>query len=203
MPLILEGPDHVGKTTFANLLVKEAEALGLPAHYSHMSKPPKNFDWYRNYLQRAQPFAVQDRFHLGGIVYGKLYHGTEITPNSLRMLDAHLALQGSMTIVMYHGSDDTYAQRLEESPKEEMFDPKSLIAVNQMYRGIVRSELVGYEFDITGEIDLDCGFPDVTIAKDIVRRWYNRIATAVELKELPWSDRPFVKQMVFGGSDAE
>src|SRR5438045_2741728 len=100
---ILEGPDHVGKTTAAKRLVELAHARGLKqVSYRHMSRPPEDFDYFGDYLKMmTDPWIVQDRFHYGGLVYGDICRGgTKISNYNLCLLESVLALQGSYTVVM-------------------------------------------------------------------------------------------------------
>lgn len=178
--LILEGPDHVGKTTFAKLLVSFAVDAGIPAYYAHMTRPPKGFDFYSHYVDRMSAFAVQDRFHLGA----RVYHSNELPDERLRMLNARLTLMGSMTVVMFQDNEAEYECRLREQPKieGEMFPIARLMEVNRIFGAIAKNP----SFHGVDEVlDVSFYFPGAVHAQRIVREWKKRLDAAIECRELP------------------
>lgn len=77
--IILEGPDGCGKTTLANMLIKD---YGFRSQ--HVSRPEKGedvFKTYSNHLLRAlrgdQP-VVFDRLYLGERIYGPIMRGHDL-----------------------------------------------------------------------------------------------------------------------------
>lgn len=141
MPLIIEGSDQTGKTTLCEALVKRAathpHSHGFAPFYSHMTKPPETWNYDVDYVLRAQPFAVQDRFHLGGIVYGDVRRGgTKITPEGLRWLEARLALMGTFVVVLCT-TDEVMAERLKlNAGREEMYDAATILKVNAAFAAL-------------------------------------------------------------------
>lgn len=116
---IIEGPDDLGKTTFANKVVKRVNESGLPypAYYSHMTRPPVSFNFSTDYVDRMSVYGVQDRFHLGGIVYHE-----RINPENLNWIKGQLAIRNSFVLLMYTTDFDWYEQRLKDSHRDQMYD---------------------------------------------------------------------------------
>jgi len=131
MMLILEGPDNVGKTTAAELFVKE---MGDPWKIDHMSCPDEDFDYFSGYMERLADKTVHDRFHLGGLVYGKLLglHPTPITPRTLGVVERYIRWRGALIVIMFDGDTEGFAQRLGE--KNEMYDLNAICMANTIYR---------------------------------------------------------------------
>ena len=94
--LIIEGCDHIGKTTLAKKLT-EMSALRekYPTYYQHYSCPNSSFDWFQDYKDAIGEYAIIDRFHVSGIAYQKA-----ITYNRLRLIEAWLGCMGTYTVLL-------------------------------------------------------------------------------------------------------
>ncbi len=84
--IVLEGADGVGKTTLARAI---AEALNLKVR--HMSRPDDDFDHVSGYMSLVGKH-VQDRFHLGSVVYGRMlgFPGGSATSSQMRLVQRYL-----------------------------------------------------------------------------------------------------------------
>lgn len=150
-PLILEGPDNIGKTTAAQTLVKMTGWS-----YHHMTKPPDEWDYHHDYLARIQPERIWDRFHLGGWVYGELLqlHRTKYTQHTLKSLIAELRKLGARTILMFAHNFSWFEDHIDANPKEEMFSRENVIAANARYRSMANYRFADIIWDVS-----DRGFP--------------------------------------------
>lgn len=129
--LILEGSDSLGKTTAAKKLLKMAmEDNKYPVWYAHMSRPAKCFDFFRDYSDMMSKYAIQDRFHLGSLIW----HEGVMTRERMRIIEGELAIRGSLTVVLYTSDDEWYSKQLELDKKDQMFDKDKLVAANKFYR---------------------------------------------------------------------
>lgn len=136
--VIIEGPDHLGKTTLAKRL---ADEHGL--HYRHITKP-SNWSDFTNTLEQSllETFLcdphVFDRHFLGSFVYG-LLAGLHPVPSDwnrerltyygrlCKFLDVRL-------VVVFCADDEVYRRRLNTNPKEELFDIEQMVAANRGFR---------------------------------------------------------------------
>lgn len=166
--LIIEGSDHLGKTTAAKALVKAAAAhRRYPIRYAHMSRPNEAFDFLHDYQDMSSKFAVQDRFHLGGLVW----HKDKITLDSLKIIEGRLMALGSVCVVFYTSDEVWYEKALREKGKDEMFSPEVIMAANRRFK-----ELAEYTVWHDFMYDVKDGqFPtDVTIL-NWLNSWYSRL----------------------------
>lgn len=138
---IIEGADHLGKTTTAHQLVKSAEESqeDFPIRYGHMSRPADCFNHSTDYLDLMSLYAVQDRFHLGGIVYQQ-----RITPSCLKWIEGELKIRGSfiMLMVVPESEEDWYRHRLSAEGKKELFSVEKILEHNRVYRKMAGSNSI-------------------------------------------------------------
>lgn len=185
--LIVEGPDMIGKTTLCEALIKRLNALGYPLIPQHFGLLPKGWNYYADYLPFMNARTVMDRFILSEVVYGNVLRGsTQLDPETYRMLDAQLRLQGSVTVVIYATDEwlskqivDKYAQR------DEKFSPAQIMQVNRGFANLVNSEVTehnpwvqGYacDVDFTYEVNATNNFPssDMNLRDSIVNLYMRR-----------------------------
>lgn len=170
--LILEGSDCLGKTTFANLLVKmAAEDVRFPIYYAHMTRPNKAFDFFWHYHERITRFAVQDRFHLGGIIW----HNA-INQCNLNIIEKWIEQVDSMIIVFYASDTNWYVNKLKEDKRENMLTQDTMIEANLDYHKMVNrvhrlKVKVDLGFDIK-EIKKEAVYPGKKEARIILNTWY-------------------------------
>jgi len=137
--LVIEGPDNVGKTRLANDLVLRVQKQGIPAYYSHMSKPPDCFDYHRDYEDWMSYWAVQDRFHIGNIVYGDLFRGSSLTHSGFRYVERLLRLHFSLVVLIYASKiEDVFSNWVDE---DEMYSREKACAVTAYYDNLARGEM--------------------------------------------------------------
>lgn len=139
--LIVEGPDGVGKTTMCQALVRQ-----LHDHvYAHFTRLPDGFDRYWGYVERASPLVVQDRFHMSEIAYSRARDDeTALTPETYRLVDAHLRALGSFVVVVTADPDLVQARW----SKGQMYDPRITIRAATEFLNIVEGRLPDYRFDV-------------------------------------------------------
>ncbi len=147
---LTEGSDHTGKTILSQTVHKImlAKYPRFDCLVSNMSRPHESFDFGMGYLLRNNPLAIQDRFHLGGIVYhtdkyfvDDVHHpANSLSKAWLMTLDAALMLQGSFVVVLT--SDPTlYEKRLMHNPeRQEMFKFDALMEYNYKWCKLMRGE---------------------------------------------------------------
>ena len=160
---IFEGPDGVGKTTASNRFGYE---LGWGVR--HMTKPPIDFNYTSDYFDpifnRAE--FVLDRFHLGGIVYGKQtnLHPNRVSDETLKYVQLRLKYEfNARVVIMYYESDEKYRDRLielkEERKCEEMFTLEDCVRVNAKYRDNINDWTKNHVIDFSHPVD-ELGYPD-------------------------------------------
>lgn len=141
--IILEGADCTGKTTLAQALAaRMAVVLGGGAEdwrscYRHMSRPEPDFDHVRGYLDVSA--RVQDRYHLGAIVYGAIIGGGSFpTAARMRVVQRYLRWQGCMVVIL-HADRSALRKRLVSSTKAEMYSIDDILDANDAYRALIGS----------------------------------------------------------------
>lgn len=155
--IIIEGADAVGKTTLAKRL---AEKLGY--EYRHMTKPPEGFDYFYGFTDAVKSGVVQDRFHLGQLVYGaKLGKHTHLGPEAFAQLISHLR-PWVFTIVVVE-NEERLRRRLLASTREEMYNVDEILEANREYKKVAMRNVVSIESGIIDlcdfYVDLDVGNP--------------------------------------------
>ena len=169
--LILEGSDCLGKTTFAKTLLKVADNVGrYPTFYSHMSRPNSKFDFFKDYRDMMSIYAIQDRFHIGGIVW----HDA-IDKHALSIIEGWLHSIGSMTILFYASDEAWYRKKIEEDDRGNMLSLDCMDRANGVYGMMAEGcyELhpkIDYFFDIK-----DNWYPTEEDAEKIIKEWFDRL----------------------------
>lgn len=136
--IIVEGTDLVGKTTFCRKLLEHPSLKGAAYWYHHMGRPPKGFDECQGYMDLAYMNSVQDRFHMGAPVYSKVRGDEEspCTPEKYRLVDAHLRMMGSITVIIL-SDEDTIRTRYAMLGSNELYSADQVVLANEIYKGIV------------------------------------------------------------------
>lgn len=161
--IIVEGSDHVGKTTLCNKLIEE-----MPGAYYHMSKPGPEFDYFGDYLKKLKKGCVYDRFHYGAYVYGAMLglHPTYgYNADVLCRVSRFIRFNNGLIIVLYDSCAGPYEQRLYSSDRNEMFNPSNILAANQIFSQIHLVDEPDIMFDVKGGSE----WPD--FASDVVKEW--------------------------------
>lgn len=159
--LIVEGSDCVGKTSLCDVLLKRLCRLGCPVIPQHFGLLPKGWNYYDDYLPFMNTRTIMDRFIMSEVVYGHVIRKcSELTAEIYRRLDAHLRLQGSVTVVVT-ATDDWLQRQLEEKMKgrQEMFNEQQILAVNKGFCALVdpKADLSEIPDWVIG-YDVDCDF---------------------------------------------
>lgn len=185
--IILEGADGVGKTTAAWTMCKYLQSLeatppsdvGHTGHkfYGHMSRPPEDFDHLSEYMDRVR-YGVQDRFHLGSIVYGYILGGgTYPSPQIMRVVQRYLVWQGCYVII-FHAQRHWLKQHMQEllEKRNEMYRLDQILDANDAFRGLLCSSNRGEPYAHAGIDVTDGKFPDEATLKMHVEIWRKRFA---------------------------
>jgi len=152
--LIIEGPDMVGKTTLIKVLQQRLTTLGYPVIPQHFGLLDDRWDFYGDYLKYVHATTIMDRFILSEVVYGlTLRNKSRISPEVYRLLDAHLRLNGSVTVVIRAEEDwfrDWLDRKFDES--REVFDKSGIININSAFHDVLTplatSKFSKYAFDV-------------------------------------------------------
>jgi thymidylate kinase len=172
--LILEGSDCLGKSTFAEKLLAEADSRVIhPTFYSHMSRPNNAFDFFTHYQDMITKYAIQDRFHIGGIVWHD-----RIPQDKLDIIEAWLALAGSLTIVLYASDDVAYRELLKKDQRGNLLSLDTMCDANKEYRAMAKdnhelSVNINYSYDITPTcVPI---YPDQQDVELIIDEWFDKL----------------------------
>lgn len=179
--LIIEGSDCLGKTTFANLLFEVAketvhnQGLHHIVYQRHMTRPIESFDFLYHYQDMISKFAIQDRFHLGGIVWHN-----KISQAELEIIEGWLQSVGSMTVVFYATNLGWYREKIEADERGNLLDVDTMVRANMQYRDMVwgkhgQSPRINFSYNICGT-DNPHRYPDRSDAVDIVNAWFERLS---------------------------
>lgn len=133
--LILEGADCIGKTTTAKRICKIFDL-----QMRHMSRPDSNFNHaYEGMLGRH----VQDRFHLGEVVYGRMLMGggPYTSFDKMKLIQSYLRWQGCLTVIMY-AEEEWLRNQLKKQyeGREEMYSVPQILAANEAYRRLATAD---------------------------------------------------------------
>lgn len=130
--MIIEGADNLGKTTAAKRMVEIAKSKGMDdCFYDHMGRPPESFDFCHDYVPLMNHSAIQDRFHLGSLVW----HDDVMDLAKLRFIEGRLALRGAF-IVIFIAEADMFDYKGMIRPERELFDVDTILAANDIYESI-------------------------------------------------------------------
>lgn len=148
--IIFEGGDQLGKTTACKRLV-EMVGEQIPAWYAHMTRPVEAFNFAEDYIERINGHAVQDRFHLGALVW----HTDVMKQQNLRLVERHLDRWRSVVVVLYTKFERPYGIRLKASSEREMFDADTILKANRTYRDIVERK---HQWEPHWDIAIEIGY---------------------------------------------
>jgi thymidylate kinase len=171
--LILEGSDCLGKTTFAKLLLNEADRRNMyPTFYSHMSRPNSVFDFHEDYKDMITTYAIQDRFHLGGIVY----HNA-ISQVGLEIIEGWLRSVGSVIVVFYAPDFDWYKDWIEKDNRGNLLRVDTMYNANKRFSELVLSKYGKNHLVPLIDFSIEIGsWPDRKLAKQIIDFWFERLS---------------------------
>lgn len=174
--IIIEGADNVGKTTLAQKLAElMARHFGKQewrAHYRHMTRPPPDFDHVSGYFEGVGS-VVQDRYHLGAIVYGMMLgRGGYPDAQGMRHVQRYLAWRGALVVVMT-SNRDSLRERLRKSTKQEMYEQGVILAANDCFRALSTQHNQGAPY-CDRVIDVTDGWPGQAEEELLMAEWRSR-----------------------------
>lgn len=167
--IVIEGADCTGKTT---LCKKLSEALKLP--YRHMSKPADDFDHVAGYMQLVGAH-VQDRYHLGAVVYGQMLGaGGAPSAQQMQLVQRYLRWQGCVVVIL-HCQRARLSELLDQSSSKEMYQRDQILCANDGFIALTKCTNRGEPWcDI--HIDVTDRFPDIDdhVVQEIMEGWRYR-----------------------------
>jgi hypothetical protein len=174
--IILEGTDNVGKTTMAQTLceiVSERTGLPAPGLYGHMSRPPADFDHGGEYFRNVR-LGVQDRYHLGSIVYGRILGGgTFPHPRKMRVVQAYLRWMGCHVVIVTCQRDALRERLTKSVNREEMYRLDQILDAGDAYSALARSSNGGEPY-CDEAVDVTRGWPGRKELEAVVDRWHRK-----------------------------
>lgn len=142
--IVIDGPDHVGKTRLAEVLVERLNAEGFPHVYQHLSRLPDSFHHVTDYKPLIQRNVVMDRLHLSRIAYGTVFTEQHVpTDYETAILDAWVTLVGGLTVVVTAEHEWLEANF---GAKDEMYDLEPILEVNRVYKKMIAEKRVNIDF---------------------------------------------------------
>jgi thymidylate kinase len=104
MLIIVEGPDGAGKTTFAELIVKELkEREDRTIRLQHFGEPKTDpFVEYTSLGYTSDYHLVCDRLHWGEVIYGPLYRGESLLGDRYHRVEDYLNARGAVIAYLTH-----------------------------------------------------------------------------------------------------
>lgn len=142
--LIVSGGDLVGKSTFVRKAYERLNDMGFTHMPFHLTRPPRNFDYYRGYLNLISPYKIWDRFALDAIAYRKLDdYPCSITPMKWSLVEASCRKSAGYQIVLFCNDDDAIRKRYaERKDQEHMYDVEHAVRVNGVFRDMCLSRSI-------------------------------------------------------------
>lgn len=158
--LIVEGSDLMGKTELCKKLIEKIQAHGFPIIPQHFGLLENSWDFCEMYLKYMNRRTIMDRFIMSEVVYGNVIREkSRITPEIYRILDSHLRLQGSVTVVIIAEDDWLYRQISERYDKrDEKFSRDQILEVNRGFNDLVHHR--GNQWSL--KFNCDCDFVYLT-----------------------------------------
>lgn len=146
--LILEGPDHIGKTTVAWHLYRKYDY-----RIHHMGVPTPDWDYEKDYLDRLPKLRVvtrvYDRFHLGALVYGRFLRLHSTNGWSWKTMTRIMQVISSANIpvvIMYTSNSNWLENLLRIKGKTEKFNVKQILGANEIYQMLAHARIGGRDF---------------------------------------------------------
>lgn len=143
--LVIEGSDNLGKTTLAKKIVRRVSEMGYPVVYSWMTRPNEQlFDFFLDYKKMMNPYAVQDRFHLGGLAY----HQDKITPQKLAIINGWIRSVGGLIIVLYAEDEKWYEEHIKADTRKNILDISTMCRGNKYFKWCAKHGDCDFSFNI-------------------------------------------------------
>lgn len=174
---IIEGSDNLGKTTLAKDIVAKCATSIFPIRYQHMSRQNESFNYGSHYRDMMSAYAVQDRFHLGALVWHK--PGT-LPRSRLRIIEGELLALASFTVILFTSDDHWYREHCKRLAgyREQMFSLDTIVSANRQYREMVERRTVYFD----AAYDIEAGnFPDDATVAQWISDWMDRLRAREEM----------------------
>lgn len=138
--IIVEGADHVGKTTFCEKLLERMRGDFPEATIRHCGKPDANATfpeyWDAQLPDEPEP-VIFDRLHIGAFVYGsvlELHPAEGVNIVSLAAYRQQLLNRWYAPFIIIVTCDKVMLEkRLNEAPKPEEFDKEQILRANDAF----------------------------------------------------------------------
>ena len=155
--LIVSGGDLVGKSTFVKRAYAKLDSLGFRHMPHHLTRPPKNFDYYKGYLDLISPYTIWDRFALDSLAYRQIdSHPCQMTPMKWSLVEAACRHHGGFQVILCCRNDQTIVERYNEDRPGQvhMYPAGHAVRVNSTFRQMlnltsvmVRGQSYRYRWD--------------------------------------------------------
>ncbi len=130
--LIIEGPDMLGKTTFAEKLVKAVKGIAI----DKFGLPEASYTTAKEWLDRYKVDSVADRFVISEPIYGLICRGKTNTPVDVwDEIWAGIEERGGCHVLLYYTDSVTYRNVLQQryDPAREAFSKDQCKQVAEAY----------------------------------------------------------------------
>lgn len=141
VPVVVEGVDCSGKTTFCKWVVEHLIKLNVNVEFSHHG--PLRASVHQEYYEPLVPTClyptvlVGDRWHLGEMVYGPLYRdGSEMSDEDLAAIESLLDSLGAKKILL-DPPEYTIEMRMEERG-EDFLKPEDVHKARLAYQTLAK-----------------------------------------------------------------
>lgn len=148
--------------------------------YEHFSALPKTWHYPKSYMPHIKRYSVMDRFHISELCYGRAIRGgTNLTKQGVRWVEAHLAIVGSVSVVITLSDaflKSQWEKHVVQGSRQEMFTLDQVLAVNQQYRTLQDynpEAIVDFRYELECEEDYLGGHDD--IQDQILMEWADRL----------------------------
>ncbi len=186
---IIEGGDSLGKTTLAQKIVARANARHefSPITYGHMSRPDlKTFDFCFDYIKMINPLSVQDRFHLGGMVYHNevIEHGVrkDYFPDDKRQfVEGALRMNGVFILLLTTYNDEWYENKLKEENRDQMYNVSDMMEYAGKFANLITHPNIW--IDDVKYINGSDEYADDAEIDNWIDQWFKRLRLAMCYKE--------------------
>jgi hypothetical protein len=171
---IVEGADCLGKTTAIQAMRKLTKDWNPPILYSHMGRPAESFDFFKEYKPLITRYTIQDRFHLGGLVW----HKDRITDETLRVIQSWLRLEASVLVVFIASDYRWYEKKLKEDTRGNLFDPTAILEANQKYTRILHKPYtydIDFVWDVKNIHNKEPQYPSENVMGGWLLKWSERL----------------------------
>jgi hypothetical protein len=169
--LLIEGSDCLGKTTLAKTIVRRLSEKGFLAIYSWMTRPNEEiFDFFLDYKKLLNPYAVQDRFHLGGLAY----HKNKIWPQRLSIINSWIRSVGGIIVVLYANDEQKYKSLIENDTRGNLLDVQTMCDGNNFFKNYANKGDCDFAFNVLPINFENPNYVNDSNINEIIDEWISR-----------------------------